>query len=353
VAHKLRPWHWLIVVSFVAVLLIGVASSLDYEKQQVSQNILINLGTGLLGSCVTYLLFDVYFRYIRNISGTTRTNFDYSRFAKNIQRSKNRVRIMSTYINALTNIDKHKHDKNALVEAIRSSIEKNPDLDFQFVFLNPNSEAAKQRALERRDDDVIKRIEENLAEMHRVKDTKEFESAFSKVKVKIYDRLLPMILFQWDDKASISFLQRNSQVSETERFEFATETPLGIFMNDTFHSVWDDPNAMDLDEYMHLKIQIEDKISHNTKEASVHFIEVSSSEYYLLLNVVRDSKDAMDLINRDPEKIRVKVSRNKQVQICEHKQVNQQEDLRNRALRKYGTFDCQHIVRLDIVNDQI
>lgn len=336
-----RPWHVLfsLVLSGTAMIVFAGDAGTRWN------NGLINVGSGFIGAVITFLLLERYLPRISNANGSRRDGFSYSAFAAHVKRSKNRVRVLSTFIYPLTSHPEYQKEKKEFVEAVKRAVEKNRDIDIQILLLDPSSEAAKQRAEERKDDDVILRIRENLSELYRLREEPYHREVFERVEVKLYDRLPPLSVFQWDDRASMSFYPRQKKITETVRFEFATDTPLGAFMHETFEDVWNDPATKELDDYIFLRVQIEHRATGRTITPRVHFVESPPNSFYVLLNVDRD-EHALALLNGELAHSHVSVARGKEILPCTCSRLEMSEHVRRLATRKYGHFEYQSMLEL-------
>src|SRR5271170_3733590 len=89
----LRPWHVIVCVVTLAVVLIGCA----YVAGDRAKDILLGLGVNLLSSVVFFVLLELYWQQMKRANGKEVDGFDYLQFSRNIRRSK-QVRILSTFI---------------------------------------------------------------------------------------------------------------------------------------------------------------------------------------------------------------------------------------------------------------
>jgi hypothetical protein len=337
---RLKPWHVLVVATASSLVLLGAAGDLRENLPAI----LVNMGTGILGAVLTFLLLNQFLPTIINADGRQKQGISYQEFASHVRTSRKRVRILSTFVYPLTSHPSYQAERKALVDALNHAIQGQGDLEVQVLLLDPFSDAAKQRDEERTDDDVILRIQENLSELHHLKRDRYYGQAFSKIQVKLYDRLPPLSIFQWDDRASMSFYPRYEVIHKTSRFEFAMDTPLGVFMRDTFENVWQDVKTIDLDDYMYLTIQIEHGVG-QAHVRKVHFLEMEPSRFHVLLNVERDA-DTRSLLSMDAPNLAVGIVRGGRLAPCTCTRLRMSEDVLQRARRKYGAYDYQTIVEL-------
>lgn len=341
VRPELKPWHLLVGLGVAGLALLILPELLWPEVESIS----INFGTELLGAVLTFLLLNLYLPRVIGAGGSREDGFSYSVYAGNIRKSKKEVRILTTFIYPLTSHEEYQDEKEDLVQAIQHVRKEHADIRIEILVLNPESEAAKQRAEERKDDDIILRIQENLSEFHRLREERYYREAFGGIEIRLYDRLPPLALFQWDDRASISNYPRHKKISEAPRFEFSIKTPLGKFMEQTFHDIWTDDKTKSLDDYIFLNLQIEHPGAGPTLTRRAHFVENGSHGFYVLLNVNRD-EDTLALLSSNVPGLRVGIARDKEVVPCTCSAFELSGHVRQLATKKYGSFPYQSVVEL-------
>ncbi len=241
----LRPWHVIVCVITLSVVLISCA----YNARDQAKDILLGLGVNLLSSVVFFVLLELYWQRMKRANGKEVDGFDYLKFARNIKKSK-QVRVLGTYIYPLTDHPGHADQRRALLQGLRDSIRRPGFAGIQLLFLHPASPAAQSRAAERRDDDVIRRIEECVDTLRNL--VKEFDDdpAKHRIEVRLFWRVPPFSLFQVDNFASISFFFRDRPISEVARYEFFVDSPVGDFVEKTFDDLWRDERTMTLQVYV-------------------------------------------------------------------------------------------------------
>jgi hypothetical protein len=241
----LRPWHVMICVVALSAVLIAVGSLASDRAREV----LLGLGVNLLSSVVFFILLELYWQKMKRANGKEVDGFDYLKFARNVERSK-QVRMLGTFFYPFTEHPQHAAERDALLAALRKAAEQPSFVGAQVLFLHPASWAAQLRAEERKDEDVIRRIEESLATLRGLLRLLEGTPARSRVEIRLFARMPPFALFQTDDFASISFYYRDRPISEVTRYEFFRDSPLGEFVEKTFDDLWRDERTVILDEYL-------------------------------------------------------------------------------------------------------
>ena len=328
----MRPWYLL-----AGMALAGVAVLLWADPVRNLEAIAINVGTGLVGTALAFLLLNYYLPGISNAYGKRTEGIIYSAIADNIARSRRRVRILSTFVYPLTSHPDYRGVHEEFVNALATALRANADLEMRILILDPASDAAKQRS-EEREDDVIRRIRENLLEFHRMRST---QKVFRRIDVKLFDRLPPLSMFEWDERASMSFYPRNKAITETARFDFATSTPLGTFMDDTFDDVWTDEKTRALDDYIFLQLRFR---HFSTVDHRAYYVE-SDDRTYVLLNRERDATACAVVSGHAPE-LELWVVRGTQVVPCTFAPQVDAPHIQQAARQKYGGYDADLILAL-------
>jgi len=126
----LRPWHVIVCVVTLAVVLIGCA----YPAGDRAKDILLGLGVNLLSSAVFFVLLELYWQKMKHANGKEVDGFDYFKFARNITRSKE-VRMLGTFIYPFTDHPKHRTERDALLQALTETIRRQPSAGMQILFL--------------------------------------------------------------------------------------------------------------------------------------------------------------------------------------------------------------------------
>ncbi len=239
---SLRPWHVMVFVVALATGLIGLA----YTAEERAKDILLGVGTNLISSVVFFILLELYWQRLKRANGKEVDGFDYFKLARNIAKSKS-VRMLSTYILPFTGHAKHVDERRALLQALAVALERRNFAGMQLLFLHPASPAAKVRAAERKDDDVGRRMDESLETLKAIA---ERFAGDGRVEIRLFWRTAPFSLFQTDDFASLSFYFRDRPISEVTRYEFFTDSPVGVFVEKTFDDLWRDERTVTLAELL-------------------------------------------------------------------------------------------------------
>src|SRR4051812_7375999 len=183
---KLRPWHVLLCVLSLGVLLIG----LGFVTEDRVKDILLGLGVNLLSSVVFFVLLELYWQRMKRANGKEINGFDYLKFARNVVRSR-QVRVLGTFIHPLTDHPAHAAEREALLAALRSALARPSFLGVQILLLHPHSQAARSRASERTDDDVLLRIEQALRTLWTLVAEANGPAARHRISVRLFSRTPP------------------------------------------------------------------------------------------------------------------------------------------------------------------
>ena len=242
---RLRPWHVIVCVIVLATSMIGAAYNAGSER---AKDILLGVGVNLLSSVVFFILLETYWRQMKQANGKEVDGFDYTKFARNVARSRH-VRMLGTFIYPLTDHPDHAADRAALLLSLRDCISRPSFLGVQMLFLDPASFAARSRAEERKDDSVLTRMTEALTTLQTFIASLDAGPVRSRIEVRLFSRMPPFALFQMDNFGSISFYYRDRPVSEVTRYEFFIDSPLGGFVEKTFDDLWHDEQTVTLEKY--------------------------------------------------------------------------------------------------------
>ena len=238
---RLRPWHLLVAVLLLAAGMISAAFFVDERPK----DILLGIGTNLLSSVVFFLLLEIYWERLQRANGKRMAGFDYANFTRNVAGSSV-VRVMGTFIFPLTDDPRFAEPKRQLLAALTEITRKPTFGGIQLLFLDPDSSAARNRAAEQVNYDVLACIRQQVETLRAFLAGLTRSVGAVRVEVRLTSRMPPFALFQTDDLASLSFYFRNRPVSGVDSYTFFTDTPLGQFVSHTFDDLWGDPKSLPL-----------------------------------------------------------------------------------------------------------
>lgn len=337
-----RPKIIVLIVIIMFIIFIVLAANF----QGTIKDIFLNLGTELGGALITVIFLDIILKQVRKSDGKQIEGFDYNKFNENIRKTKTQVRVLTTFTYLLSDDAKNRQSRREFRESLAYLVKNRHNITIQFLLLDPFSDAADQRAEERQDEKVIYQIKQNLSELYYLKK----DTAFQRVHVKVYDALPRISLFQWDDNASMSFYPRNRSISETDRFEFSVNTPLGDFLTRTFNDLWTDEKTIDINQYMCVGLQAKTEIGW-TELYNVHFVKLKNHNHFYLL-VTSNEEWAWILAQAKDAPIDLKVIFRDEVFICQCREIDQNiefqkfKEISAMASSKYGRSEFQKILEL-------
>jgi hypothetical protein len=269
--------------------------------------------------------------------GEETEGFDYVQFASKIKKSKSRVRILGTFIYPFTDLPEHADKRRLLLDAMKQAVEKN-GVRIEILLLHPFSDAAKQRDDDRADERVREMIRQNLHTLASLENSAEYAGLYRGMTIKLYDKLPPYSLFQWDDICSLSFFQRNEPVSgpNTRRFLFRADNNFGDFVSREFDGILNDEESKGLPDYFSLNLQLPG----SSDLVSVPFLN-ESDELFLLLQYERHARVVEFLRGREDECFQVQWHGRTVTCTAEAHDV---ESVNLRALVKYGPARVPQLV---------
>ena len=238
---RIRPWHLLVVILVLAVAVIAAA----FFVEERPKDILLGVGTNLLSSVVFFLLLEIYWERMQRANGKRVAGFDYATFAADVAKSSV-VRVMGTFVFPLTDDPRFADARTKLLAALAAITRRPMFGGIQLLFLDPDSSAAKNRAAEQTNYDVLACIRQQADTLREFLAGLQAAAGGVKVEVKLTSRMPPFALFQTDDVASLSFYFRNRPLAGVDSYTFFLDTPLGKFVERTFDDLWDDPRSVPL-----------------------------------------------------------------------------------------------------------
>lgn len=235
---------------FVILVVLGAMSSLllavaHYSDSSFAQNLYIDLGAGFIAVIATFFVLNPLFEQIRTANTQEHPKLDQARYIAHVADSRKIVRILETWI-PLLNIElRRKEFLRAVTGALKSGAK------IEILLLNPDSRAAEQRTDELQGENAHKAIMENLYYLHRYRTDSTIEKTLS---VRIYSGLPPVQLYQWDDKAFISFFPLGKHSEQSPQLETSIVTPWGDFVKRKFEELWNDSGTQELQQYRSIRL---------------------------------------------------------------------------------------------------
>ena len=210
-------------------------------------SILENIGAGLIGGTLLTVGFQVAVKKERLVHG-----IDYFKLASDISLAQSEIRILTTFsylfsqdqdVDQAVSLPELQNCRKQLLKVV-SNVDSS--VSVRVLVLDPLSEGARQRSLDRPDVDVIRILWDNVAILEAWKQL----YAGGQFDVRVYSSLPRLSLISVDDSASISFFERNKSISVSRRSVLSYQTPAGQFVRASFDDLWSDQNTLTISDYV-------------------------------------------------------------------------------------------------------
>jgi hypothetical protein len=217
-----------------------------------SSDLLLNLGSSLVLAAVSYLIFDPIFDEARRARVQEHDRFDQASFVDRMRETHRNIRILDTWTLLL-----ERRNRLRTFGAMRKALDQGATI--RVLLLDPNSAAAQQRTeeLERRQIDVAAQIMDNLRQLYVFRDQLPSPELKSRLRVCVYDASPSIQLYQWDDRALISFFPIGKVSFDVPQLEVDMASPWGQFVDRRFDELWDQrDHVRTLDRYWLLAVTL-------------------------------------------------------------------------------------------------
>jgi len=215
-------------------------------------DLLLNLGSSLVLAAVSYLIFDPIFDEARKARVQEHDRFDQASFIDRMRETHRNIRILDTWTLLL-----ERRNRSRTFDAMREALDQGATI--RVLLLDPNSAAALQRTeeLERREIDVAAQIMDNLRQLYLFRHQLQSPEMKSRLKVCVYDASPSIQLYQWDDRALISFFPIGEVSFDVPQLEVDMASPWGQFVDRRFDELWDQrDHVLSLDRYWLLAVTL-------------------------------------------------------------------------------------------------
>lgn len=213
--RRTRYFVILVVLGVLSVLLLVIAR---YSSSPFTQNLCVDLGAGLIAVIATFFVLNPLFEQIRTANTQEHPKLDQNQYIEHMADSKRVVRILETWIPLLNT--RRERFLDAVADALKNGAKA------EILLLSPDSRATAQRTDELQGENAREAIMENLYHLHHYQTDNPTEK-ISNLSVRIYSGLPPVQLYQWDDKAFLSFFPIGRHSEETPQLETSIKTPWG------------------------------------------------------------------------------------------------------------------------------
>jgi Domain of unknown function (DUF5919) len=234
-------WAGLLALLGVA-LLVGAYATADFTR-----DVLINLGASVVMVGLTFVVFDPIFEDMRRNAVQEHRALNHDQLVADIAAARGAVDVMETWTGLLE--DRY---RDRFLAGMGAALDRG--VHFRLLLLNPESQAAEQRADELHLP-VPHLIMENLRHLSALRARLEPRLA-ALLHVRIYDASPSIQLYHWDDMALISFFPVGVRAYDAPQIEAYMDSPLGQFVNGRFEELWESPTSVPLDDFMALPLTI-------------------------------------------------------------------------------------------------
>ncbi|MGC5022300.1 hypothetical protein [Micromonospora sp. DT47] len=231
-----------------------------------NQELLLNIGASIVIVAFSYAIVDPLFEEVRRSRVEEHPSFDDAEFSAHVAAAGSTVSIMDIGSHLLEGAG-----RDRFLRALRTALGNG--VLVRVLLLDPDSAAASQRAEEIRPVNVREVIADNLRRLNEFAESLDAE-ARARLQVRIYDASPTVHMFQWDDKALISFFPVGVRASAAPHLEVFMASPLGEFVESRFDELWRHPSTRRLDEYVCLPVSLRhDGVV--LRSCAVHFVAVA------------------------------------------------------------------------------
>lgn len=217
-----------------------------------ASDLLLNLGSSMALAAVSYLIFDPIFDEARKARVQEHERFDQASFIDRMRETSRNIRILDTWTLLL---ERRNHLRT--FDAMREALDHGATI--RILLLDPTSAAALQRTeeLERRQIDVGAQIMDNLRQLYLFRDQLRSSEMKSRLRVCVYDASPSIQLYQWDDRALISFFPIGKVSFDVPQLEVDMASPWGQFVDRRFDELWNQrDHVRSLDRYWLLAVTL-------------------------------------------------------------------------------------------------
>lgn len=224
------------------------------QLADMNRNIALSLLTAFLFLVVTSITKRAY----RSNPSQMFRAFALDDFCIRIRKAKHSIRIYSTYSDLFLEQELWTEFKrNAVVR-----LAEDQPLTLKILLIDPNCEAVKQRAKERKID-VAAAIAKNISNLKNWLDSAPAKDGkLHKIEVRISDSLPRHQHHQIDEEVNFSFYPRHTAASQAKYVKCSEKSEVGQFAIESFDDIWNDDFTLDLHRYFEInKIRIRDLCS--------------------------------------------------------------------------------------------
>ena len=310
-------------LSAAAALLLLSATGIDHYRE----NVALNIGADVVGALVTIVLITPIIRRAQNGRIREQAHLNYAWFTEQVAAATRSVRILDTFSSLLD------HDiTDRFFRALTKVMER--EAAVQVLLLDPDSPAVAVRARELdqapEHTDVRREIMRNLRTLQR------FELGLSDqarrlFEVRLYSASAGVTLYQWDDRALVSFLSIGRLSGQGAQLDVPMGSQVGTFVDQRFGELW--RFSRPFSRFLRLRLTLVE-VDGSQREYSCRYLDVGEVRYVIDHDVLgqmarRRRGELGAYLNADP-------SRPFELDLVDDRDTPLYERLTGHFLDKYG-----------------
>jgi hypothetical protein len=252
-SHVIRLWRrrrFLTVLGVALVLSLGTLALSLTVAAVPYRDILINIGTSLLGVVATVLILEPLIERSRTPEEIIHSEFPYELFLQGVASSSRQIRVLGAWPYVMDHPWRQRF-LAGLSDAVRRGV------DVQILVLDPGSKAAEQRARDLDNTfDVASVISDVLMAFWELSRSLP-EQAADRLDVRVYSLLPPARMYRWDGRAISSFFPMGNWVgSDIKHYETNMNSRLAQFVDEQFELVARDDDSTSLRDFFRVTIDV-------------------------------------------------------------------------------------------------
>lgn len=264
-----RPRH-IFILSAVGVVSVALLYAAYFIHDNYVQQLLINLGAGLLATFAVIAILDPLLKQIKDAETKEHPRLNLELVTTRILHSRRWVRVLETWT-ALLDDGYRENFMEALLRAAQAGAV------VEILLLSPSSKGAEQRALELgKVRDVERLIMRDLHILGKFMRDSASPRVRNRIAIRVYAASPSFGLYQTDDLVFLSFFPLGKPNTNEPQIESHVNTPWGLFVLDRFEELWEDPTTLSLERYQKRPLIFENSSTGSATELQVEYLERGS-----------------------------------------------------------------------------
>jgi len=255
-------------LSALAALLMLSAAGMD----QYRENVALNIGADVVGALVTIVLITPIIRRAQNGRIREVSHLNYAWFTEQVSGATRSIRVLDTF-SSLLDLDITDRFFRALTKVMGR------EASVQVLLLDPDSPAVAVRAKELdqapEHTDVRREIMRNLRALQRFEQLLNTD-ARRLFEVRLYSASAGVTLYQWDDRALVSFLSIGRLSGQGAQLEVPMSSQVGAFVDQRFAELW--RFSRPLNRFLQLRLTLVEADG-SQREFSCRYVDVGEVRY--------------------------------------------------------------------------